>query len=323
MDEQMKTSAVLTESPAKLAVESPGNFARRMVCPVCEQDRWLPDTLAQSMLTLPDSFLVVRCRSCGLRRLEPYLSEMELKRLYGPAYFGDEAAGTGMDGVRSADGNYLSDCVPARLQKFRYTVKHLRELRPRGRALLDFGAATGDFVAIARELGLDADGVELSSYAIEVAQQRHGIHLHLGGCEAIPARQYDFIHLHHVFEHLVRPAEELRLLVDHLAPGGILYIEIPYQFHVLERLRYRLKQGTRQATPTLSSFHHPFFYTPRSLRRLLERAGLDIESVRTFVPGHYEAQGVSRRIKKAGWSFLDRVCHLGNIIEAVATLPQR
>jgi SAM-dependent methyltransferase len=228
-----------------------------------------------------------------------------------------------MDGVRCPDGNYLADYVPARVKKFRHTVKQLRSLRPSGRTLLDFGAATGDFVAIARDEGLHADGVELSSYAIDVARKRHGIQLHLGGCEAIPRHRYDFIHLHHVFEHLARPAAELSSLVDHLAPGGILYIEIPYQFHMLERLRYRLKQGARQETPTLFSFHHPFFYTPESLRRMLERAGLDVISVRTFVPGHYEANGVTRRIKKAGWWVVDRMFHLGNIIEAVAICPER
>ena len=120
-----------------------------------------------------------------------------------------------------------------------------------------------NFVAIARKKHLDADGVELSSYAIEIARQRHGFQLHLGGCEAIPDHRYDFIYLHHVFEHLVRPAQELHSLVDHLAPGGILYIEIPYQFHVIERLRYRLKRGSRQGIPTVSSFHHPYFYTPK------------------------------------------------------------
>lgn len=293
------------------------------ICPVCEQDRWRRDDLAQAILSLPDSFLVVRCESCGLRRLEPYLSQDELRLLYGPAYFGDNAAATGLDGVRSADGNYISDCVPARLNKFHDTVRHLRNRHPSGRTLLDFGAATGDFVAIARELGLDADGVELSSYAIEVAHQRHGIQLYLGGCEAIPDRQYDFIHLHHVFEHLVRPGQELRTLADHLAPGGILHIEVPYQFHILERLRFRLQRRSRQATPTLSSFHHPFFYTPRSLGRILERAGLRVQSVRTFIPGQYDAHGASQRLKKTGWSVLDHVCRLGNIIEAVAVRPQR
>jgi hypothetical protein len=126
-----------------------------------------------------------------------------------------------------------------------------------------------------------------------------------------------------VFEHLVRPGQELRTLADHLAPGGILQIEVPYQFHVLERLRFRLKGLSRPATPTLSSFHHPFFYTPSSLSRLLERTGLHVQSLRTFVPGQYDAHGVSQRLKKTGWSVLDHVCRLGNIIEAVAVRPER
>lgn len=323
MDEHLSTAEALTDNSSTARVDSTVDAVRAVACPVCKQDRWRRDDLAQAILSLPEAFRVVRCESCGLRRLEPYLSSEELGRLYGPAYFGDEAAAAGLDGVRSPEGNYISDYVPARVKKFRHTVKQLRNLRPNGRTLLDFGAATGDFVAIAREEGLDADGVELSSYAIKVARERHGFDLHLGGCEAIPAHLYDFIHVHHVFEHLVRPAEELGSLVDHLAPGGILYIEIPYQFHMLERARYRLRRETRQAAPTLFSFHHPFFYTPESLRRILKRAGLDVISVRTFVPGHYVASGIVSRIKKAGWWIIDRTFHVGNIIEAIAACPER
>jgi len=55
---------------------------------------------------------------------------------------------------------------------------------------------------------------------------------------------------------------------------------------------------------------------------MLERAGLDVQSLRTFVPDHYPAHGLGQRIKKAGWWGLDRMFHLGNIIEAVAVRPR-
>lgn len=323
MVEGLKSQATQTGHGANTGAESPREIVRAGVCPVCQEERWRRDDLAQAILSLPNSVLVVRCESCGLRRLEPYLSPDELQQFYGPAYFGDKAAGTGMEGVRSADDNYLSGCVPARLKKFRRTVKLLRERHPSGKTLLDFGAATGDFVAIARKDGLDADGVELSGYAVQVARERNGIQLSLGGCEAIPDRKYDFIHLHHVFEHLVRPSGELSLLADHLAPAGILHIEVPYQFHFLERFRYRLNRAATRGMPTVSSFHHPFFYTPRTLRRMLERTGLDVVSVRTYVSWHYDAHGIRERLKGTAWWLLDRMFLIGNIIEAVAKRPER
>lgn len=289
-------------------------------CPACGQNSWTADSVATEILAISASRGVVECRGCGLRRLWPYLSETELHDLYRGGYYGDDNDPSGLEGVDNPTEAYQTFYVPERTEKFGRIVRRLLMLHPTGRSLLDFGAATGAFVAIAREDGLDAEGVEFSAHAVEAAAREYGLTLHHGGTEAVPAKQYDFIVLHHVFEHLTRPLGDLRELAKHLAPDGLLFIEIPFQFHAIERVRFRMFRPSGQKRPTLLSLHHPYFYTPNSLTKILERAEFEVLSLRCFVPRDYRASTFSQRMKKALWVMLDRVAGVGNIMEAVARI---
>lgn len=287
-------------------------------CVICARNDWCVDENASGMLGLPPERRVIRCRSCGIRRLWPYLTDAELSDLYRGGYFGDDEDASGLAGVANPEGNYVKAYVVERLAKFERNIRRLRALNPTGRTLLDYGAATGEFVAIARAGGLEADGVEYSAHAVAVAAQQHGLQLHQGGIEAMPRRRFDFIHLHHVFEHLTEPVRDLRAFVEHLEPNGVLFIEIPYQFHVAEKAAYRIRHGRAPQRPTLHSYHHPFFYTPATLRRLVEDAGLEVLSLRCFIREDYPAHGVTGRVKRLAWNALDRFANIGNVIELVA-----
>lgn len=301
--------------------EAPIDVTQSAACPACGQNSWAADRVASDILAIGSSRRVVECRTCGLKRLWPYLTESELGDLYRGGYFGDDKDSSGLLGVDNPSEAYQAFYVPERVDKFRRIVRRLRAEKPDARTLLDFGAATGAFVAIACEEGLAAEGVEFSAHAVAAAFREYGLTLHQGGVEAVPDRLYDFIVLHHVFEHLTRPLEDLRELTKHLAPGGLLFLEIPFQFHALEKTRFRLFPPTELRTPTLLSFHHPYFYTPRSLKLILERAGLEVPSLRCFVPRDYKTSTIAQRIRKVIWVVLDRVARVGNIIEAIARVP--
>src|SRR4029453_5569035 len=69
------------------------------------------------------------------------------------------------------------------------------------RTVLDYGAATGDFVAAAREAGLDWAGGEFSSAGREDAARK--------GIALLPPNAslgtFDAIHMNHVLEHMPDP----------------------------------------------------------------------------------------------------------------------
>ena len=75
---------------------------------------------------------------------------------------------------------------------------------------MDVGAASGDFLNVAKNLDLDVEGIEYSQYGVDKAYELYNIILEKKLLSDIKKKSYyDFIHLNHVFEHFNNPNEEL------------------------------------------------------------------------------------------------------------------
>ncbi len=150
----------------------------------------------------------------------------------------------------------------------------------------------------------------------EKAYDDHGVKLdRIGLAEITNDRVYDCIHLNHVFEHFNDPRAELTQIQRLLNPGGLLYIEVPYQFQLVEKLMFKVRREPSQFT--LHSLHHPFFYTPATIARLLTEHGFDILRITCFDPDRYRAARLYGTFKKALWRVLARAS-IGNYIELYA-----
>jgi SAM-dependent methyltransferase len=154
---------------------------------------------------------------------------------------------------------------------------------------------------------------------VEQAKAAYGIHLEQAALEDIRKDDsYDIIHLNHVFEHFINPVAELGHIHRLLKRGGMLYMEIPYQFHALEKAMFMM----RRSRPTfgLQSLHHPYFYTPSTIQRLLAAGGFDVLSVSVFCPARYPARTLLEHGKKVAWRLLSGM-RIGNHIEILAERP--
>lgn len=187
--------------------------------------------------------------------------------------------------------------------------------------ILDFGAATGEFVVEALKAGHEAFGVELSDDARNIAASR-GLRLlrpeDLGGLDP---GEFDVIHMNHVLEHMPDPLDHLRAMRRLLRPDGLLVVEVPQQFdNDLDRLKRLLRLGGKQARLDAFSLHHTCFFSPSSLRGLLERAGFRVLRLRTFNPARAPLWPPSPRNWAARilLSVADRTHGGGNIVEAFA-----
>lgn len=288
-----------------------------MICPICGGDAWRIDAKASAILALDGRHAVVACSGCGQRRLDPQLRPEELAAVYSGAYFGSqsvEARGQ-LEGVAAAPADY-GDVVASRLDKFVNTLRAIKALHPGAVRLLDVGAATGDFVRVARELGFDAEGIELSEFAVDEAYKRNSVRLkRLGLADIAGSGLYDAIHLNHVFEHFNDPRTELMHIRRLLRRCGVLYLEVPYQFNVVERVKHAL--APENATLTVSSLHHAYFYRPRGLVRLVAASGFRVHSVSVFDPRRYSVASIRDRAKRWCWRALAS-CGVGNHIEMYA-----
>jgi 2-polyprenyl-3-methyl-5-hydroxy-6-metoxy-1,4-benzoquinol methylase len=91
--------------------------------------------------------------------------------------------------------------------------------------LLDVGCSSGAAVWIAREMGVDAEGVEPTAQPVAKAREL-GLKVHQGLLHevAFPDSSFDVITLFEVIEHLDQPAALLRECRRILRPGGILVV---------------------------------------------------------------------------------------------------
>ena len=94
--------------------------------------------------------------------------------------------------------------------------------------ILDFGCGPGDFMLVAQEMGIQADGVDAFPRSVELARAR-GLNVTLGDEREMgyPTKHFDAIFLQSVVEHLANPLEVLGRLLEYLKPGGLLIISAP------------------------------------------------------------------------------------------------
>lgn len=286
-------------------------------CPLCSSTSVVKKDLYSKMLNLPGNCEpeVFICPSCGARYLWPYISGKQLEAIYGKSYFtGLQEREDGLE-IPSSNSDYESEFAEARLGKFDATVLMLLAQHPNAKNILDIGAATGDFLALAKKRGLLVSGIELSSYASAKAKAKYGFVFHETGITEYQGEEkYDLIHMNHVFEHFEFPHQALNRIAALLNPNGLVYVEVPFQFNLLEVIKYRLT--TRRKDFDVFSLHHPIFYTPATLKRIFEDHGFSCIKLNVFEWSRYPTSGITSQLKRLMW-FAASLVGQGIVIEAV------
>ena len=274
------------------------------------------DYSASEILSLNDKYNIYKCRKCKQRILHPQLSNNELDKLYSGSYFDNsENINFSKYSINKAASDYNAD-VSTRINKFKLTIKKLRKINPNGKFILDVGAAKGDFVKLARDSGLHADGIEYSKYAIDKARIKNNVKLERLLLNEVDKKYYyDFIHLNHVFEHFNNPNNELKQIERLLKKEGILYIEIPFQFHFVERILFKFFKPKMNFS--IHSIHHPYMYTPNTLTKILSNNGFSVIKLSTYDFKRYNKNSFLGLLKNLIW-FLLSLINVGNYIEVYA-----
>ena len=235
-------------------------------CVICHREDSDKDAAATEYLNLPKPFAVVKCRGCDFRWLSPRPTADEYKALYSGAYFSSSSeSSVEMDWLRQfppAAADYIEEALPARRWLYEDRVRMLRAMFPEKKSILDVGAATGEFLSIARQGGFEPHGIELSEYDCRMAAECHGFSLTHGDLLDFDAgdRRYDIVHLHHVFEHFTDPVVAARKLRSLMAIKGIVLIEVPSQFDNWPfKLRRFFGRDPRKVRD-MHSIHHLYFY---------------------------------------------------------------
>jgi SAM-dependent methyltransferase len=212
-----------------------------------------------------DGFDIVRCPSCGLLFRAQLPTPAELNAIYGSEYFFSNEGETHGQGY----SDYLAEADLHR-ESARRRLARLERYAQRG-SLLDVGAAAGFFVDEASRRGWDARGVDISDAMAAWGRERLHARIDTGALTALelPSASLDVVTMWDYIEHSIDPYGELARSAELLRPGGLLALSTGDSASIAARL---LGSRWHLLTPR----HHNFFYSPPTLRRLLDRTGFDV-----------------------------------------------
>ncbi|CAK8711519.1 MAG: 2-polyprenyl-3-methyl-5-hydroxy-6-metoxy-1,4-benzoquinol methylase [Candidatus Electronema aureum] len=235
-------------------------------CCICNKNGIYDYRATLQLLSNPSkyNFKVFRCKECDFRWLHPLPI---IEKIYTKDYFNSE------------DNNY-SDISSEMSKCFTEDAIKFKELSLGGQ-ILDIGCATGEFLEAIQSVGLNGVGVDVANYAVDVATRKK-LSVIQGDIfySIFDSKRFDGIHMSHVLEHIPHPNSFLCRTNELLQKNGIVYIEVPLQFDSwLEKIS-RI-QGKMQSFE-LYKFHHCSFFTPKSIRLILEKNNFQIISLTTF-----------------------------------------
>jgi SAM-dependent methyltransferase len=141
---------------------------------------------------------------------------------------------------------------------------------PSDARILEIGCGTGHNLQMLARFG-DVDGIELDDAARAVAEKRVGKPMGsspLPDLAGVPDASYDMVALLDVIEHVDEDVRSLRTIATKLRPGGKVLITVPAH------------QWMWSAHDVVN--HHKRRYSAKSLRRLIDDAGLRVELLSPF-----------------------------------------
>jgi SAM-dependent methyltransferase len=227
-------------------------------CPICRS----PDVALRHRLP---RFAVFGCAACSLRFRHPLPTAKELRAMYEDPRYHASAYFTEPD-ARSPEGRI-----------FRRGLADLAALVRPGR-LLDVGCARGTFLALARDAGWQAEGVELSAQHAAQARAR-GFPIFEGDFLAapLPAGAFQAITMWDFLEHVNDPLAVLAAARRLLAPDGVLLvftIDSASLFNVAGDVLFRASGGRAvRLLELLYDYRHNYYFTRAALTRATEDAG--------------------------------------------------
>ncbi len=135
-------------------------------------------------------------------------------------------------------------------------------------SLLDVGCGPGLFVKAAEERGWAAQGVDISSSAVEFGKKNLGVHLFCGSLEEMHFEEdrFDVILFQDVVEHLFDPLTVLGEVYRVLRRGGVVFISTP-------NLRSFMGRLLGKEWAVLNPAEHLYYFTRGTLMKMLSQIG--------------------------------------------------
>ncbi len=213
-----------------------------------------------------DGIKIIDCNACGFVHVSPIPTEEDLKVFYEKEFYQHERP------------NYFKETkedLPWWMATY-HNYYRLFEGHTKGRTLLDIGSGPGHFLLAGKKRGWKTVGIEPSPMAAEYSRKR-GLPTETDFFSYEKAKKFgtfDVVHAALVLEHIPDPTDFILQMKKMLKKNGLVAIFCPNDYNPLQHiLRTKHKMKPWWVVPK----HHLNYFTPESMKKLLEKQGFKIE----------------------------------------------
>lgn len=219
----------------------------------------------------PGSFDVRCCSGCGLC----YTSPRPLPSAMGPYYPDNYLPYLANKSKMTSPDSLAKQSI---FRKLKENLSYLMQLDSRaipagnGKKLLEIGCATGTWLSQAASRGWEVTGLEYSSFAAKLAEEKGLKIINSTVEDASLGEKFDLICAWMVLEHLHKPVSALLKMRSWIKPDGKLVFSIPelndVSFKIFRDRWYALQLPC-----------HLWHYTDRTIERMLDFCGWRIDKI--------------------------------------------
>lgn len=228
------------------------------------------------------------CRSCGIMRTNPRMTESSLREFYNEDYRAIYVS------TAQTPEDFFTDQIRSGETIYEFVAPNI--LFKEKLMVFDVGCGSGGSLVPFLNSGWTGFGCDLGSDYLRVGQAA-GLTLEHGDISDL--RKYGNAHLvilSHVLEHLPNPERSLEAISDSLVAGGYVYIELPGIFRI---------HKTYGDTLMFLQNAHLFHFTLATLTSMMTRAGFRLvkgnEKIRALyqmsdAPNFVQTKGIYSKI---------------------------
>lgn len=154
-----------------------------------------------------------------------------------------------------------------RQRNYAYKRNLIKAFHPKAQSVLDYGTATGEFLAYLSQNTFEVSGVEPNNKARQYANKllENNVRVSIDEID----KKFDVITLWHVLEHIKNLEELVVKLRQHLKPDGIILVAVP-NFKSYDA-RYYKKYWAAYDVP-----RHLWHFSPLAIEKLFYKHGLTV-----------------------------------------------
>jgi len=244
-------------------------------CPVCENDNFKSFLTGKDHFLSGETFTIVECTGCGFRFTNPRPDDKEIERYYdSPDYIAHDA------GKRA-----LIQSIYKIIRKFTIRNKYsIVNKYSNGKALMDIGCGTGEFLNYCQKNSFDTTGIEPNEKARKFAVEKFGLTVFdESKLDGFSPATFDVVTMWHVLEHVHKLNERLQRIKRLLKPDGTLIIAVPNS-DSWDTVKYKDFWAAYDLP------RHLYHFTQNSIKKLAKRNNL---SVNTIIPLKFDAFYIS------------------------------